>query len=251
MSDRETPKDRADAGDLVSLYRHLRVCDVADAMDGIGYFNIGLMDREIRPLWSGMKFWGQAYTMRCVPSNRPMWTLGTTQRIVDAHKEWFDAVGAPAFPRDLAPGTVVVMDAGGGPEVGFWGSENAMAVMLNGAVGLITDGYARDTAEIAAQRTPVVARARARTIIPGRIEIVESQGTIACGGVQVNPGDIVGVDDDGAIVVPRDVALEVATHARAILLTDMRARRSHYQDAGLELDSSVDADAILRYYESA
>ena len=34
---------------IVKLYRHLRV---VDAMDGIGYFNVGLVDREIRPLWA-------------------------------------------------------------------------------------------------------------------------------------------------------------------------------------------------------
>ena len=45
-----------------------------DALDGIGYFNIGLMDKEVRPLWQGMHFWGEAATIRCVPSNRPMWT---------------------------------------------------------------------------------------------------------------------------------------------------------------------------------
>ena len=38
-----------------------------------------------------------------------------------------------------------------------------------------------------------------RTIIPGRIMAIETQTTIACGGVQVNPGDIVGADDDGDI----------------------------------------------------
>ena len=53
---------RADRNDLNSLYAHLRVCDVADALDGIGYFDLTLMSPEVRPLWSGMKFWGQAAT---------------------------------------------------------------------------------------------------------------------------------------------------------------------------------------------
>ena len=82
--------ERADANDLNSLYRHLRVCDVADALDGIGYFNLTLMARDIRPLWAGMKFWGQAATMRAVPSNKPMWILDSTQDIVEAHRIWFE-----------------------------------------------------------------------------------------------------------------------------------------------------------------
>lgn len=242
--------EKADPAILGSLYQHLRVCDVVDAMDGIGYFNIGLMNPQVRPLWSGMKFWGEAATIRCVPSNKPMWKLETTEDIVAAHGRWFAQTEHAQLPADLKPGHVVVMDAGGGPEVGFWGSENAMSAVLGGAVGIITDGYCRDTAEVAAQRSPVVARYRGRTIIPGRIQAVETQTTIACGGVQVNPGDIVGADDDGVVVVPAHVAQEVAVHARAILLADMRARRKHYDSLGLNADSSVDFDAIEAYFAS-
>ena len=70
--------ERADPNDLNSFYRYLRVCDVADALDGIGYFNLTLMARDIRPLWAGMKFWGHAATIRAVPSNKPMWILTST-----------------------------------------------------------------------------------------------------------------------------------------------------------------------------
>lgn len=240
--------DKADAANLASLYQHLRVVDVVDALDGIGYFNIGLMDPAVRPLWNGMKFWGEAATIRCVPSNKPMWKLDSTDDIVGAHGIWFKQNPPARLPDDLKPGHVIVMDAGGGPEVGFWGSENSMGAVLNGAVGIITDGYARDTAEIELQQTPVVARHRGRTIIPGRIQAIEVQGTIACGGVQVNPGDIAGADNDGVVVVPRQVAAEVATHARAILLADMRSRRKKYEQLGKQRDETVDVDAIEAYY---
>lgn len=238
------------AAGLARLYKYLRVVDVADAMDGIGYFDIGLMSRDIRPMWPGMRFWGDAATMRCVPANRPMWKLDSTADIVDAHRIWFEEVGNLGFGADLAPGHVVVTDSGGGREVGFWGSSNSMGAIEHGAVGIITDGYCRDTAEVAGQKTPIFAAARGRTIIPGRIQVVEVQGVIACGGVQVRPGDIVGGDDDGAIVVPYEVAEEVAGHARAILLADMAARRRHYERLGLDSDSTVDIDAVEEYYGS-
>lgn len=241
--------DHADPADLNSLYTHLRVADVADALDGIGYFNLTLMSPEVRPLWEGMRFWGQAATIRCVPSNKPMWKLDSTQDIVEAHRIWFERYGHKNLPDDLPPGHVIVMDSGGGPEVGFWGSENTLAAVGKGAVGIITDGYCRDTGEVVLQRTPVVARHRGRTIIPGRIEVVEVQGTISCGGVQVRPGDMVGCDDDGVVVVPAEVAEEVATHARAILLADMRARRAHYEAQGKPTDSTIDVEAVLAYYE--
>ncbi|WP_298806577.1 RraA family protein [uncultured Pseudokineococcus sp.] len=241
--------DHADPSDIGSLYKHLRVVDVVDALDGIGYFNLTLMDRELRPLWSGMRFWGPAVTIRAVPSNKPMWKLDSTQDVVEAHRIWFERYPATRLPDDLPRGHVIVMESGGGPEVGFWGSENSMGAVGAGASGIITDGYCRDTAEVELQRIPMVARHRGRTIIPGRIEVVETQGTIACGGVRVDPGDVVGCDDDGAVVVPAAVAEEVAVHARAILLADMHARRRHYDAQGRPADSTVDVDAVIAYYD--
>ncbi|SDD51474.1 RraA family protein [Auraticoccus monumenti] len=244
----ELPYTQADPDQLGTLYKFLRVVDVVDAMDGIGYFNIGLMNHDVRPLWRGMKFFGEAATLRCVPSNKPMWKLTSTEDVVAAHRLWFEKYPAERLPNDLTPGHVVVMDSGGGPEVGFWGSENAMGTIVGGAVGIITDGYARDTGELEAQGTPVVARRRGRTIIPGRIEAVEAQTQIACGGTQVNPGDVVGADDDGVVVVPREVAVEVATHARAVLLSDMRARKRHYDKLGRPGDASTDVEAVEAWY---
>jgi 4-hydroxy-4-methyl-2-oxoglutarate aldolase len=246
----DTPTADTQASALAKLYTHLRAVDVCDAMDGVGYFDIGLMDRDVRPLWLGMKFWGEAATIRCVPSNRPMWKLNSTEDIVAAHSVWFNEVGRPASPSGLAPGHVLVTDGGGGREVGFWGSANAFSAQANGAVGIVTDGYCRDTAEITLQQTPVCAAARGRPIIPGRIEVVEVQTTIACGGVQVRPGDIVGADDDGVIVVPVEIAEEVAIHARAVLIADMHARRKIYDRLGREPDATTDVEAVEAYYAS-
>jgi regulator of RNase E activity RraA len=233
---------------LRELYQPLRVVDVCDAMDGIGYFDIGLMDPEVRPLWPGMKFWGVAFTIRCVPANRPMRKLKTTEEIVDAHGIWFKEVGHVSTRGMIRPGHVLVTGTGGAREVGFWGSANSLGAMADGAVGIITDGYCRDTAEVTLQKTPICARARGRTIIPGRIEVAEVQTRVGCGGVQVRPGDIIGCDDDGVVVVPLEVAAEVAVHARAILLADMRARRKLYDRLGMPPDATVDFAAVEAYY---
>ncbi len=237
-----------DPFELRKLYKYLRVVDVCDALDGIGYFNVGLMWPEIRPLWLGVKFWGVALTMRCVPANRPMWKLNSTQEIVDAHSIWFKERPVPSLDGLIRPGHVLVTDTGGTGEVGYWGSNNSLGAIAAGAVGIVTDGYCRDTAEVALQKTPICARARGRTIIPGRIELVELQTRIGCGGAQVRPGDMVGCDDDGIIVVPQEVAEEVAVHARAILLADMRGRRRLYERLGMTPDETVDYEMVEAYY---
>ena len=242
--------EKPDPFELRKLYKYLRVVDVCDAMDGLGYFNIGLMWPEIRPLWLGMRFWGPALTMRCVPSNRPMWKLDTTEDIVNAHGIWFKEVGHKGLQELIKPGHVVVTDTGGAGEVGFWGSNNSLGVLSAGAVGIVTDGYCRDTAEVTLQKTPVCCRSRGRTIIPGRIMVADVETPVGCGGAQVRPGDMVGCDDDGIVVVPLEIAEEVALHARAVLLADMRGRRSLYEKLGMEMDETVDVTAVESYYAS-
>lgn len=239
-----------DPFELRKLYAYLRIVDVCDALDGLGYFNIGLMSPEVRPLWPGMKFWGVALTIRCVPANRPMWPLSTTEEIINAHGLWFQKVGHVGLNGLIRPGHVIVTDTGGAGEVGFWGSANSLSAVADGTVGIVTDGYCRDTGELTLQKTPICARARGRTIIPGRIEVAEVQTRIGCGGVQVRPGDLVGCDDDGVVVVPLEIAAEVALHARAILLADMRARRRLYERLGMAPDATVDYETVEAYYQA-
>ena len=241
---------QADSFRLKKYYDPLRVADVCDALDGIGYFNIGLVSPEIRALQRGTRFWGVAFTVRCVPANRPMWTLASTPEIVDSHDIWFKKVGLGVwrFYDQLQPGHVVVTDTGGAPPVGLWGSENSLRAIQKGAVGIVTDGQCRDSGELQQQGTPICSRGVARTIIPGRIEIIETQTRIGMGGVQVRPGDIVGCDDDGIVVVPQEVAEIVATHAREVLLADMRKREKHFAELGYPRDDSVDVAKIEKYY---
>lgn len=242
--------DAVDPYEIRKLYEPLRVVDVCDALDGIGYFDIGLVSQDIRPLWLGMKFWGVAVTLRAVPSNRPMWKLDTTEDIVAAHKRWFDVMGHPGRTLNdhVKEGSVVMMDCGGADNVGFWGSENTLGVMEKGGVGIVTNGQCRDTGEVTLQKTPVACKSRGRTIIPGRIMPVEVQTTVGVGGAQVRPGDIVGLDDDGIVVVPYEVAKEVAMHAKEVLLADMRARAGRYEKLGMAPDETVDTGAIDKYY---
>lgn len=234
--------------ELLKLYKYLRVADVCDGMDGVGHFDTGLMSPEVRPLWHGMKFWGVAFTLRCVPANRPMWKLDTTEEVVRAHGHWFNEVGNVSYRDQIQQGHVIVTGTGGAREVGFWGSANSLNMIASGAVGIITDGYCRDTDELILQQTPICSRARGRTIIPGRIQAVEVQTPIGCGGVQVRPSDIVGCDGDGVVVVPIELAEQVAVHARAVLLADMRARAEIYKRLDMPPDETVDHETVSDYY---
>ena len=240
-----------DPFELRKHYHYLRVVDVCDALDGIGYFNIGLVSPEIRPLWLGMRFWGVAFTVRCVPANRPMWTLDSTADIVNAHGVWFDKMGRGAwgFNDQLRPGHVVVTDTGGAIRrpvgLGKQPRRNESRSCWHHHVRRMPRHRRDRAAEDADLRPPPRPHHHSRThrdhrdAKPHRLRRRASR-----------PGDMVGCDDDGVVVVPQEVAATVATHAKAILLADMKARRSYYEALGIQPDPSVDHAAIARYYNS-
>lgn len=236
--------------ELRKLFKYVRVADVVDALDGIGYRNIGLVDPSIQPLWRPMKFYGVAVTLRFVPSHKPMWKLNSTDEIVGSIGSWFKDVGHVKIDPYLKEGSVVVSDCGSAGEMGYWGSNNTLSLMAAGVVGVVTNGFARDTGEITMQKAPVVARSRGRTMFSGRTVDVEAQTPIGCGGAQVRPGDMVVCDDDGVVVVPQEVIEKVAVNAVAILLDDMRGRRKYYETLNKEYDISVDVDTVSAYYDA-
>ena len=141
----------ADAYAILPKFKYLRVVDVSDALDALGRQDLCLVSPEIRPLWPGMKFWGVALTIRVVPANRHMPPL-SKEEALQSHRLWFEQVGRPTFQDLVRPGTVIVTDAHGCRETGIWGSANSLSMIARGAVGIVTDGYARDTYELTSRR---------------------------------------------------------------------------------------------------
>ena len=229
--------------------KYLRVTDVTDALDAVGRADLTLLDPTIRPLWLGMKFWGPAVTMRVVPTNQRMPKL-SREEARRSHGIWNEMTGRGLNLRQqINPGCVIVTSTNGARECGYWGSANSLGMQAAGVVGIVTEGQCRDTDEVIMQHTPVACRSIGRTIIPGRVELVDLQVPVGCGGVQVRPGDIVGCDWDGVIVVPIEVAEEVLAIAAHIAIDDKKARRRLYDRLGKAPDETVDFAAAEEYFK--
>lgn len=227
--------------------KYLRVTDVTDGLDAVGRADLTLLDPAIRPLWMGMRFWGPATTLRVVPTNRRMPVIDRKDALKQ-HALW-DQMGGMHAKLNVKPGSVIVTSTNGARECGYWGSNNSMAMQAAGAVGIVTDGYARDTDEIIMQKNPVACRGIGRTIIPGRVELMDVDVPVGCGGVLVQPGDIVGCDWDGVVVVPLEVAEDVLCIAARIAIDDKKARRHLYEKLGKTPDETVDWESAAEFYK--
>jgi 4-hydroxy-4-methyl-2-oxoglutarate aldolase len=227
--------------------KFLRVTDVTDGLDAVGRADLTLLDPAIRPLWMGMKFWGPALTLRVVPTNRRM-PVVSREDALKQHALW-NQMGGMHATLTVKPGCVIVTSTNGARECGYWGSNNSMDVQSRGAVGIVTDGFARDTDEIIMQRNPVACRGIGRTIIPGRVELMDVEVPVGCGGVMVRPGDIVGCDWDGVVVVPIEVAEDVLCIAARIAVDDKKARRRLYDKLGKTPDETVDWEAADEHFK--
>jgi len=227
--------------------KFLRVTDVTDGLDAVGRADLTLLEPAIRPLWMGMRFWGPAKTLRVVPTNRRMPVVDRKDALRQ-HAIWNEMGGMHA-KLDVQPGCVIVTSTNGARECGYWGSNNSMDMQSRGVVGIVTEGFARDTDEIILQRNPVACRGIGRTIIPGRVELMDVEVPVGCGGVLVRPGDIVGCDWDGVVVVPIEVAEDVLCIAARIAVDDKKARRRLYDKLGKKPDETVDWEAAAQCFK--
>ncbi len=230
--------------EILKRFDGLRVADVSDGMDKVGLANVGLMSPEIHASWKDTKhyrhrFIGIAVTARYVPTNKPPAPPMETE----AFDKWVGKTYGEVTPEPFVPlirkGTALVIDDAPDSDVGTIGSNNIMGWTLRGCVGVVTNATARDTDEVATEQVPLYLRKVGRGIRPGRNEIESVNRPIECGGVLVRPGDVIVADGDGVIVVPREVAREVAEYAKATMEGDKAGRRGLYKQRGLPEDDSV------------
>ncbi|MEX0322368.1 MAG: RraA family protein [Puniceicoccaceae bacterium] len=229
---------------LLEKFEGLRVADVSDGMDKVGLPDVGFVDPAIHPLWKDAvtykhRIIGIAVTARYVPTQRGHAAARDTEGFDAWVGHFYHNYSSEPFVQLLREGSVLVIDEADDTDVGSIGSNNILAWMKAGAVGVITDGTSRDTDEIITQKVPLYLRQIGRGIRPGRNEIESVNRPVTIGGALVMPGDVIVADGDGVIVVPRAVAEEVAAYAHKVIEGDKAGRRALYKQLGLEEDISV------------
>ena len=228
--------DETKRKELLSAYDDLRVADVRDGMDMLMLHGYGSMDQSIRPLFR-TRAHGIAKTVRYVP-----YKGGIPCADPEGYKKWsrkyYGSVCTYWWLSDVDPGDFAVIDASG-VDAGLMGSENSLNGITRGIRGYVTNGGVRDTDEVILEKIPFWSAMISQTMVQGRLQFDSYDVPVSVGGVTVNPGDVIVADGDGVIVVPQDVALEVARYAREIHEEDKHMRRGHYKALGREPDGTV------------
>lgn len=193
-------------------------CVISDSMD-----RANTMDCGIIPRGADKKIIGPAITVKLRPGD-----------IVDC-LEVFTVT---------KPGDVIVIDAFGEKTTSIWGGLMCGIARNSGAVGAVIDGSCRDTDEARMMDFPIHARwmnpRSAHTANTQRKTPIEINVPVVCGGITVNPGDLVVADEIGVAVVPYSQLENVYK----------RAKDQAEKEAGARADilKGMGVDELLKKY---
>ncbi len=147
---------------------------------------------------------GPAYTLRNIPAREDLDHLGVFEGSSHPQRRAIE---------EVPEGHVLVMDCRGDTTVASGGGILMTRAQIRGAAGVVSDGGLRDTPEIARMNWPVYAAGPSAPTNLIKHHAIDLNVPIGCGGVAVYPGDIVFGDAEGVVVIPQEIANEVANDA--------------------------------------
>jgi regulator of RNase E activity RraA len=168
----------------------------SDALDELG-LPLVVGSETLCPRVPGAQLVGQVLTMRYLAERRS--SSGLTDP--DATSRLGHRVAHSQCQR----GDVVVIES---PvtTASVFGGIAALDASRHGLSGVVVDGAIRDVDEIIARGLPTWSRAVTPRTGKFRLEAVQINAPISCGGCQVLPGDLVLADDNGVCFIPVEVA---------------------------------------------
>lgn len=162
--------------------------------------------RGARPLSPAQpRLVGPAFTLRFVPAREDLATP----------ESWSSPRSTRAAIEDMSAGCIAVVDAMGVDDAGIFGDILCARMRIRGVAALLTDGVVRDVAGVRGTGLPIWCGGVAAPPSVAGLTFVDWQQPVGCGGVAVYPDDVVVVDDDGAVVIPKDMVAAVTEAASA------------------------------------
>jgi regulator of RNase E activity RraA len=161
--------------------------------------------QDVHPLNpSGAPMVGEAFTLRYIPAREDLNPLSVFQDRAHPQRKAVE---------DCPPGAVFVIDSRKDPRAASAGSILVARLMKRGVAGVVTDGGFRDSPEIAKLDIPAYHNRPAAPTNLTRHQALDINVPIGCGDAPVFPGDIVVGDGEGVVIIPANIADEIADEA--------------------------------------
>lgn len=179
------------------------------------------MRSRIRPLDLAVRMAGRAVTVRRK-------AVGLLPRTGERPKDRFlETI------EEAVPGSVMVVVSDAESEVALWGGLLAAAGVRGRLSGVVADGPIRDPQEIIDLKFPVFCTGSVPAGGAGIITHGAVNEPVACGGINVHPGDFVYGDCNGVVVIPAGMELEVLQEAVTVEAKDQEAAKRILAGASL------------------
>ncbi|MEM7343970.1 MAG: RraA family protein [Chloroflexota bacterium] len=183
---------------VIEAFSAFETPDISDLMNRLYTMDIG-----IKNVINNKPIFGPACTVKVFPGDNLM-----------VHKA-----------LDIAqPGDIIVVDAGGSTMNGIIGDIIATKAKHRGILGFVIDGVVRDVPGMKIVGMPVYTRGTT-PIGPLHRGPGEINFSVSCGGIVVNPGDIICGDENGVAVVHQEFAEEILAR-----LIQQKADMANYLD---------------------
>jgi regulator of RNase E activity RraA len=146
---------------------------------------------------------GRAFTLRFVPAREDLATP----------ESWSSPISTRAAIEAMPEGCIAVVDAMGVADAGIFGDILCARMHKRGVAALVTDGVIRDISGVRETGLPVWCNGVAAPPSVAGLTFVNWQEAIACGGVAVFPDDVIVIDEDGAVLIPKNLLEEIVAIA--------------------------------------
>jgi 3-hexulose-6-phosphate synthase/6-phospho-3-hexuloisomerase len=184
-----------DKAELREAFDRVSTPNISDAMHKQGAME------DIRPVKLGFHMVGKALTVRTIDGDwaKPIEAIDKAEK-----------------------GEVLVVDVNGG-KTAIWGELATRSAKQKGLAGVVIDGAIRDLDDVIEMDFPLFSK----HIVPNAGEpkgLGEIGAEITCGNQTVKTGDWIIGDDSGVVVVPLEIAQEIANRALDVKETENRIR---------------------------